>query len=177
MWIGIFTPRLLARVCTTPETRTLRVDDPPGGFCRRLPEQHYTRLGSLFAEVEQSAPEPARFNAGLGYALLSAWEAYRSAEEPAAGPGVYPAVEQAARTLRDEAEQTSVEQIARGVGLHLYGPGKGVSVSQAALEARLGSYPQFHRVFKQEMGCGPAQYWRQMEKGIGAGSAETDPIV
>lgn len=109
--------------------------------------------------------------------------------------------------LRDEADSTSVERGAQGVGLsasrrsrlfhqqtgvtlvnfrnrqrlqrflRLYGPGKGMSVSQAALDAGFGSDPQLHRVFKQEMGCGPAQYWRRTEKGIGASRAETDPIA
>ena len=191
MWIGVFTPRLLARVCTTTETQTLREDDPPGRFCRRLADERCARLETLFAEVEQSTPEPARFNAGLGYALLSAWDAFRAAEEPAAGPDVHPAVERAARMLRDEADPLSVEQIGARVGLsasrlsrlfhqqtgvalvdfrnrqrlqrflRMYGPGKGLSMLEAALDAGFGSYPQFHRVFRSQMGCGPAEYWRR----------------
>jgi AraC-like DNA-binding protein len=30
----------------------------------------------------------------------------------------------------------------------------------AALDAGFGSYPQFHRVFRAETGCAPAEYFR-----------------
>ena len=192
MWIGVFTPRLLARVCTTRDTRMLCEEDPPGFFCRRLPEKHCSRLETLFAEVNEAEGEPARFNAGLGYALLSAWNAYGAAQESAAGPDVHPAVEQAARLLRDDPDPLPVEQIAARVGLsasrlsrlfhqqtgislvdfrnrqrigrflRLYGQGRRVSLLEAALDAGFGSYPQFYRVFQQHMGCSPADYRRKV---------------
>ena len=61
--------------------------------------------------------------------------------------------------------------------LRLYGRGRRVSILDAALEAGFGSYPQFHRVFKDQMGCGPAEYWRRQEKGIGPDDAEPDPVA
>ena len=46
--------------------------------------------------------------------------------------------------------------------LRLYGPGRAVSVSEAALDAGFGSYPQFYRVFKDQMGCSPTEHRQQM---------------
>ena len=194
MWIGVFTPALLARACLTPEAVPLCASNPPGQWCRRLTLEPSMRLQDLFGEVARVPEDTAHYNAGLGYALLSAWAAYQGAEEPAAGPDVHPAVEQAARLLRDEADLFSVEQIAARVGLsasrlsrlfhqqtgvalvdfrnrqrlqrflRLYGPGRAVSVSEAALDAGFGSYPQFYRVFQQQMGCSPAEYRRRMQR-------------
>ena len=91
MWIGVFKPSLLAQVCRTPQTALLREADPPGRFCRRLFDARCARLDALFQEVD-SQEDMALFNAGLGYALLSAWQAYQEAEESAGGPDVHPAV-------------------------------------------------------------------------------------
>ena len=191
MWIGVWTPGLLARVCTTPRTVLLRELDPPGRFCRQLSEAQSQRLCALFRDVERE-PETALFHAGLGYALLSAWAAFQAADEPAAGPDVHPAVERAARLLRDEADPLPMEQLAARVGLsasrlsrlfhqqtgvalvdfrnrqriqrflRLYGRGRAVSLLDAALDAGFGSYPQFYRIFTQQMGCTPAQYRRTL---------------
>ena len=194
MWIGVFTPALLARACVTPEAAALRASDPPGQWCRRLGLEPSARLQGLFGEIAGVQEDTARYNAGLGYALLSAWAAYLGAAEPAAGPDVHPAVERAARLLRDEADPFSVEEIAARVGLsasrlsrlfhqqtgvalvdfrnrqriqrflRLYGKGRAVSVSEAALDAGFGSYPQFYRVFQQQMGCSPAEYRRRVQR-------------
>jgi len=195
MWIGVFKPALLARVCITPSSAVLREPDPPGQWSRRLAPEQSARLEALFQELSEARQDTARYNAGLGYALLSAWAAYHEAAEPAAGPDVHPAVEQAARLLRDEAEPLTVEQIAARVGLsasrlsrlfhqqtgialvdfrnrqrlqrflRLYGHGRKVTVLDAALDAGFGSYPQFHRIFKQQMGCSPAEYRRRLQGG------------
>ena len=194
MWIGVFKPALLARACVTPFTAPLREADPPGHWNRRLASEQSARLQALLQELYAVGGDTARYNAGLGYALLSAWAAYHEAAEQAAGPDVHPAVERAARLLRDEADPVSVEQIAARVGLsasrlsrlfhqqtgialvefrnrqrlqrflRLYGRGRAVSVLDAALDAGFGSYPQFHRVFKRLMGCSPAEYRRRMQE-------------
>ncbi len=39
--------------------------------------------------------------------------------------------------------------------------GRGSTLLQAALDAGFGSYPQFHRVFRQVAGCSPAEYQRR----------------
>lgn len=196
MWIGLFKHDLLNRPDIGGQnnsgTAMLRESAPPGHFCRRLAEADGARLASLLREIHSVRSDTPWFNAGLGYVLLSAWGAYRAAEEPVAGPDVHPAVEQAARLLRDEPNPLSVGQLAARVGLsptylsrlfhqqtgvtlvdfrnrqrierflRLYGNGKRMSALEAALETGFGSYPQFHRVFTQQMGCNPAAYRQRL---------------
>ncbi|MDQ2799942.1 MAG: AraC family transcriptional regulator [Armatimonadota bacterium] len=164
---------------------------PPGHFCRHLSNGQTARLCTLFEEIHATDNEPAQYNAGLGYALLSAWATFAAAEELPIGSDVHPAVEHAARLIRDEVDPLSVEQIAARVGLsasrlsrlfgpqigmgiadfrnaqrlqrflRLYGRGQSLSASRAALEAGFGSYPQFHRIFTQAMGYSPAEHRRR----------------
>ena len=42
----------------------------------------------------------------------------------------------------------------------LYGDGSRRKMVDAALDAGFGSYPQFHRVFRAQIGCAPAEYFR-----------------
>ncbi len=95
---------------------------------------------------------------------------------------MHPAVERAARILRDEPGRDDLRQLARRAGLSspklsrvfkeqiglsisqfrnrrrlerflkLYGRGRRVGAMEAALEAGFGSYAQFYRVFKRAMG-------------------------
>jgi AraC-like DNA-binding protein len=39
--------------------------------------------------------------------------------------------------------------------------GRQITLLNAALDAGFGSYPQFHRVFRQVTGCSPAEYQRR----------------
>ncbi|MGH7142638.1 MAG: helix-turn-helix domain-containing protein [Planctomycetota bacterium] len=107
------------------------------------------------------------------------------------GEDVHPAVEKAARLIHYETEALSVEALGKQAGLSagrlsrlfkqqlglslveyrnkqrlerflsLYGSGKRKTMMTAALEAGFGSYPQFHRIFKQLMGQSPAAYRRK----------------
>jgi transcriptional regulator GlxA family with amidase domain len=44
--------------------------------------------------------------------------------------------------------------------LEIYGTGQRQTMLNAAMDAGFGSYPQFHRVFRQVMGSSPAEYRR-----------------
>jgi AraC-like DNA-binding protein len=46
--------------------------------------------------------------------------------------------------------------------LRLYRTGARYSLTEAALLAGFGSYPQFHRVFRRLMGVGPAAYRKRV---------------
>ena len=193
MWIGVCKPRLVRRIAADPGADVLRQRDPEGDYCRRLPPRVFTRLESLMAEVAAARERTALFNAGLGYAFSSAWRRFESA---AGVPvrDIHPAVEKAARLLRDETTTLSLEEIARRAGLsdsrlsrlfkqqigvslvefrnrqqverflHLYGDGRRTMLD-TALEAGFGSYPQFHRVFKRVFGCSPGDFRRMQEVG------------
>ena len=194
MWIGVFKPRLLDRLEIASERTVLGERSPVGHFCRRVSGGVSARLAALLEGVCAQSKDPALFNAGLGYALLSAWAAYEAADTAVVGAEVHPAVEQAARLLQDDPDLFSVEAVAGRVGLsasHLsrlfhaqtgitlvefrnrqrlrrflsvYGAGNGVSALEAALETGFGSYPQFHRVFVRQMGCNLAEYRRGLRR-------------
>jgi transcriptional regulator GlxA family with amidase domain len=128
--------------------------------------------------------------ASLAYILFGLWAAYSKGEEVVVGGAVHPAVEQAARLLRDINPPPAVPELARKVGLspsrlsRLFAAQTGLSLtsfraaqclsralrlcddsnlplSEIALRAGFGSYAQFHRVFREQTGQSPAQYRQQ----------------
>jgi transcriptional regulator GlxA family with amidase domain len=147
----------------------------------------------LFEELREAKSDPARFNAGLGYALLCAWSAQCAEERITPSFDIHPAVERAARLIHDETEPLGIDELGEKAGLSasrlsrlfkqqtgvslveyrnkerlkrflaLYDQGRRISMMDAALSAGFGSYPQFHRIFKQLMGCGPAAYRRKVQ--------------
>jgi AraC-like DNA-binding protein len=191
MWIGVFKPGAVRRVATGP-ARVLRQTNPNGEYCRRLPQPALSRLGGLFDDVAASSQQPGLFNAGLGYALASAWRHFESAADVPVRD-VHPAVENAARLLRDDSTSIRLHDLAKRSGLspsrlsrlfkqqtgvalvdfrnrqrienflRLYGSGQRLTMLAAALEAGFGSYPQFHRIFKRVLGCSPGAYRRRLD--------------
>jgi AraC-like DNA-binding protein len=183
MWIGLFSPDLV-RGSSAPAV--LAEGDPPGHFCRTLVHAEADRLAVLLADI--AAAGPSRANAGLAYLLHTAWAYYAAAAPAPPGSAVHPAVEHAARLLRDEA--LALPALAAAVGLS---PGRlsrvfraqtGVSVTDfrnrqriarflrlyagarttltdAALRAGFGSYPQVHRVYSALHGETPRELLRR----------------
>jgi methylphosphotriester-DNA--protein-cysteine methyltransferase len=146
------------------------------------------------ADITGAGADADRSNAGLLYGVLSAWAAFNSAQTAALSFDVHPAVEKAARLLRDETEPENLEALAErcalsrsrlsrlfkqqaGVSLveyrqrqclerflAIYGRGRRLTLLDAALQAGFGSYANFHRVFKQLMRQSPAEYRRQQKE-------------
>jgi AraC-like DNA-binding protein len=190
MWIGVFKPKAVERIATDVNEKNLRQKNPAGEFCRRLPLPELTRLEKLFAEISATQAHPALFNAGLGYALLSAWQHFERATDVPVRD-VHPAVEKAARLIRHESNLLGLDELARRAGLsshrlsrlfkqqtgvalvdfrnrqrvekflELYGTGQRRTMLDAALEAGFGSYAQFHRVFKRARGGSPIEHRRK----------------
>jgi len=190
MWIGVCKPGAVRRIATGAETKVLRQANPAGEYCRRLPQPACARLEKMFSEIAAARAQPGLFNAGLSYALLSAWEHFEHAVDVPVRD-VHPAVEKAARLIRDETSALSLDDLARRAGLsatrlsrlfkqqtgvalvdfrnrqrverflELYGTGQRLTMLDAALAAGFGSYPQFHRVFKRVLGCSPGRYRRR----------------
>lgn len=192
MWIGVFKPRAVRRLASDEAAHVLRQPNPRGEYCRRLAQPDLARLDTLSGDVAAAHEQPGLFNAGLGYALLCAWQLFeRAADVPVRD--VHPAVEKAARLIRDGSSSLSLDELAQRSGLspsrlsrlfkqqtgvalvdfrnrqrtetflRLYGTGQRVTMLAAALEAGFGSYPQFHRVFKRVLGCSPGSYRNRME--------------
>jgi AraC-like DNA-binding protein len=188
MWIVVFRPQVIRSACTTKETAVLREEAPAGHFCRLLPVEPAQQLNALCREVSASQADAAAFNAGLRFLLLRAWQLYVSAPKPEGGYDLHPAVEQATRLLAEEENALRLEELARRAGLSparlsrvfkrqvgislteyrnqrrverfvkAYGEGRKMNMLAAALVAGFGSYAQFHRVFREVMGCAPAGY-------------------
>lgn len=118
MWILVFRPRLLRRVCTDAGSRTLLHTNPAGQHCRQLAAAQVHRLEALFRELVAAQGNAALFNAGLGYALLAAWKAYAApATWLLTGTDVHPAVEKAAQLLQRETAPLPAGELARRCGL------------------------------------------------------------
>jgi AraC-like DNA-binding protein len=203
MWIAVFRPRLLQPIATGPRA-PLCAADPPGLFCRQLDPDAADRLNALLAELQSTPdaratpPDPAHTNAGLAWAAVTAWATFDRAGSAAnVWRDVHPAVERAARLLRDENHPNHPADLAdladrcglspshlsrlfhtqTGLSitdfrnrqrlhrfLRLYRRGTRLNLTTAALAAGFGSYPQFHRVFRQLMGQSPADYRRQLHR-------------
>jgi len=187
MWIGVFRPEALAQIATDPHQQPLLLSQAKGECSRRLTLKQMQSLSALMDEVYATKDQAAHFNSGLGYAFLTCWQNF---EKASATPieDVHPAVEKAARKIQDDDEPTSLNELARHVGLsparlsrlfkeqtgvtmvgfrnrlrlgrffNIYGTGQRHTMLDAALEAGFGSYPQFHRVFKRELGYSPQSH-------------------
>lgn len=137
MWIGVFAPEFVERVCAGGPAHLLGEANPPGRFCRFLPESEADWLHQLFGRVRTAQHDAPRFEAGMGHTLLSAWAAFDAAEDVPAGTDVHPAVERAARLMRDETDPLTLEQMAARVGL---------------------SAPRLSTLFKQQTGMALTQF-------------------
>jgi AraC-like DNA-binding protein len=192
MWIAVISPQLLSRACKNLSAKTLLGQDPGQVLMRSLQPNQGSRLSSLLAEVNSAARDVDRANAGLSYAVLWAWAAFNNAQSPALGLDVHPAVDKAARSLRDNTELENLDSLAEKCGLSrsrlsrlfkqqtgislveyrqrqclerfftLYGSGHRLTMLDAALQAGFGSYPNFHRVFKKLTQQSPALYRREL---------------
>lgn len=191
MWIGVFRPQALGEIATDSNHEPLRRDRASGEVCRRLTLKQVQYLCTLLENTAATKDRAALFNAGLGYAFLTAWQYFENAS---AIPieDVHPAVEKAAQLLQRDSDSTNLAQLTRQTGLsparlsrlfkqqtgvtivdfrnrqrlakflRLYGNGQRHTMLEAALAAGFGSYPQFHRVFKKNLGCSPrSTSWQQ----------------
>ncbi|HTL29919.1 MAG TPA: AraC family transcriptional regulator [Tepidisphaeraceae bacterium] len=196
MFILVFKSSLVQRICKSDRTRLLLERNPTGELCKLLRDDSASELRTLFKQLHDAKQDQLRFNFGIAYALLTAWDAHLSAQQ-VLGTDVHPAVERAARIIQAETDPLSLEDIAEQVGLspsrlsrlfhqqsgvslvqfrqrqnlerffRIYGDGQTKTIMAAALQAGFGSYPQFHRVFKQLVGKTPAQYHQELTKREG----------
>lgn len=190
MWIAVFKRRAVRRTAIDPEARALQARSFSEDPCRRLSLHDLARFEELFSELSASGGEPGLMNAGLGYALLHAWKCFQRASDVPVRE-IHPAVERAARLLQETGDSSNLNELARKAGLSpsrlsrlfkeqmgvplaqfrnrqrleaffaLYADGRRRTLLEAALAAGFGSYPQFHRVFRQIVGCSPAEHQRR----------------
>jgi AraC-like DNA-binding protein len=187
MWIGVFKSKAVSRIAVDPDTKILRQANPTGEFCRRLAQRDLTWLEQLFAKIVEAGEQSEHLNVGLDYALLAAWRHFENAADVPVHD-VHPAVERAARLIRNETVASNLAELARKSGLsahrlsrlfkqqtgvalvdfrnrqrverflEIYGTGQRRTMLDAALEAGFGSYAQFHRIFKRATGRSPGMH-------------------
>lgn len=182
VWVAFFTPTLVRRNCPREVVQSLlQVDGCPP--VRRLPPARTAFLHTVFDDLVDAAPD--RFEVGLPYALLTAWDAYTHYER-AHVEDVHEAVLRAAFLLSNEPGDERLDELASRVGLSTSTLSRsfkrymgmsvveyrnarrldrffelsraGVGVTTAAMRAGFGSYPQFYRVFKKATGRSPRQH-------------------
>ena len=190
MWIGVVRPQALDVLATDANHAALRQDRASTAVCRRLPLKQMQQLCTLLEAVVTTKERAAYFNSGLGYALLTAWQFFENASAIPI-EDVHPAVDKAAHILQRDNDAITLVQLARQTGLSpsrlsrlfkqqtgvtivdfrnrqrlakflsLYGNGQRHTMLNAALAAGFGSYPQFHREFKKNLGRSPrATVWQ-----------------
>jgi AraC-like DNA-binding protein len=149
MWFGYFTRPMLRRYCTTDASKPLTALRPPPEASRDLAPADTRKLEALFSEIMRNISDAARYQAALGYALLTAWEVHRAAQTPTRGTDIHPAVERAARLLREPEEQPlGLGALGRRCGLsgsrlsRLFHEQIGVTVPQFRNRARIDRFLQ-----------------------------------
>ncbi len=134
MWIGVFKPELVNRICTGPLNRELAEPSPKGNFCKQLDLTRSRRLSGLLKELEDGREDTARFNAGLGYLLLLAWEAHLASNQLLISSVFHPAVKQAIQIIQHVNASIGVRELSDQVGLsssrlsHLFKAQTGLSL-------------------------------------------------
>jgi AraC-like DNA-binding protein len=187
MWILVFRPRLLRRVCRDASRRVLLEQAPSGIFCQQLLPGRCRELNHAFADLHARQADTTRLNAGLACTLLDAWDAFLHADHAVVSADVHPAVKRAAELLRTSPGNTDLAALARQAGLsrtrlsELFRQQTGVSLVDfrnrlrlerfaehqaaapnttllaSALEAGFGSYQQFYRIHRRHTGRRPRE--------------------
>lgn len=189
-WMLLVRPRCVRRVLGPEVARDLLTRRVSQRLCRTLPRPAARALAGILSEVrDQNFASTSLHNAGIEFAVARAWVLFsRSVVMPHAAE-LHPAVARAARILLESTP--SIEELGRRSGLsashlsrlfreqmglsvtefrnrrrverflELFGEGQRRSLTDAALEAGFGSYPQFYRVFQRIVGHSPAEHARR----------------
>lgn len=145
MWVLVFAPDVVRRECRSGDKSMLRKQAPRGDFGRVLADGEIRRLNGLFREVAAASRVASdRHNAGLAFALHSAWDAFRGTDNQPRQTDMHPAVERAVRLLREGTEDSnSLTGLADKVGLsaarlcRLFRRQVGVGISEFRSRQRL----------------------------------------
>jgi AraC-like DNA-binding protein len=184
-WVCYIRREFLRKVISDPSNLLLLEDNPRGFYCRKLSLQHALFLDGMMRDIAGAIAHADLLNVELTYTLLRAWAFFLDSDETNMGVKLHPAVEKAA-TLLTQTDEVELEEIAHQAGIshtHLcklfrnemgismvhfrnrkrlerflsLSKQKDINLMDAALEAGFGSYAQFYRVFRDEIGHSPKE--------------------
>lgn len=191
MWVVVFKRRMIKRVAMDPNAKMLLQKKFADVACRRLKQHDVGRFEELFSSLAEEMTGDGLVNTGLAYALLQAWRCFEHAGDvpvrevhPAVERATRLMMDEASdfslgelaarsrlspsrlsRLFKQQTGSSIVEfrnrqRIERFLSQY-EGAAERTTLLDAALAAGFGSYPQFHRVFRQVVGCSPAEYQRR----------------
>jgi len=192
MWVVVFRRKFIREWASSPsdillrrlplETRVRFLDPADARMLERACEQT--------ADTPDAAP--AR-RSGLAFLLLQGRRCFDQAKDETDFRNVHPAVARAANLLQENPAHESLATLGREAGLSSsrlsrlfreqtgvplqqfrsrqrlrlffenFGAGRSRTMMEAAFDAGFRSYVQFYRVFREEMGQGPRDYFGQGE--------------
>ncbi len=167
--------------------------DPGSVLLKTLPTRCVRLLDEIAQELSTGFQPLDCHELGLAWWLASAWNAYEHGESKDAG-SLHSAVARAMAILREEPSRNlrtlayetrispsqlsrlfkrqagvSITDFRNGLRMDAFlanGDGQPASAMfQLAKEAGFGSYAQFSRVFRRQMGCSPETYYRTARQG------------
>lgn len=118
MWIFVIRPNYLVQTCNDDALLPLLAKRPIGRFERRISRVRFETLDRLCHTL--TLPQhKTQFNAGLGYLLFLAWDAYRHAENERPDRSVnHPAVVQTIESLLMWEADFTLDQLAAQANLN-----------------------------------------------------------
>jgi AraC-like DNA-binding protein len=185
MWVAVLRPELVSRLSSGPNRAVITARDPGTTFVHRLPLAGWQQLAGLLASVAAAQGDPERFNHGIAYCSLEAWNACKHGAKLESGADLSPIVGATLRilsrvngcaTLTETSQQLEVSEswlsraFHRETGtryvdycnrlklmrfLEIRKQLQGANLTEIALRAGFGSYAQFFRVHKQATGRSP----------------------
>jgi len=191
MWILVISPELVEQMAA--RIPILAEREPGSVFIRVLPPKCVRLLNTVAQELSTGFQPLDSHEFGLAWWLASAWNAYEHGDSEDAGP-LHSAVSRAMALLREDpsknlktlAHETRISpsQLSRlfkrqaGISITDFrnslrldnfvkrcDGGRGNAMFALAKDAGFGSYAQFSRVFRRQMGCSPEVYYRTLRQG------------
>ena len=191
MWILVISPEFAAQM--VPRVPILAERDPGSVFLKTLPTKCVRLLDEIAQELSTGFQPLDCHELGLAWWLASAWNAYEHGDSQDAG-SLHSAVSRAMALLREDpsknlktlAQETRISpsQLSRlfkrqgGISITDFrnnlrldafitrcDDGRANTMFALAKEAGFGSYAQFSRVFRRQMGCSPETYYRTARLG------------
>ena len=183
MWVVLFRASLLAPGW---------LEDLAAQPSRVISSHELIDLDGLLSQVAQDSDEPEAYNAGVSYVVMRALRASRDRPAASMRP-LHPAVTRALLIMRREGGASSLTSLAAeaGIAAHylsrllveqtghgfvdwrnrirldrfMVGYRPGANLLAAALDAGFGSYPRFHHIFNEVVGCSPSEWAGRLDEG------------